>query len=96
MFVYYKDKDTPLWLGFNDWLLVVVSGAASMTVPVYVAEAAPAHLRGQLVTLNNVFITGGQFVAAVVDGLLSETREGWRLVHTTQVKHILHKYDILS
>lgn len=51
-----------------------------MTVPIYVAESAPPHLRGQLVTLNNVFITGGQFIAAVIDGLFSDVRDGWRFV----------------
>lgn len=52
-----------------------------MTVPVYIAEAAPAHMRGKLVTLNNVFITGGQFIASVVDGIFaSDKRNGWRYV----------------
>ncbi|KAF3855231.1 hypothetical protein F7725_023286 [Dissostichus mawsoni] len=40
-------------------------GIASMTVPVYIAEVSPPHLRGQLVTINNLFITGGQFIATV-------------------------------
>ena len=52
-----------------------------MTVPVYIAEAAPAHLRGKLVTLNNVFITGGQFVASIIDGIFCYDKEnGWRSV----------------
>lgn len=54
-------------------------GLASMTVPVYIAEVAPAELRGLLVTVNQVFITGGQFVANVSDGLFSyDTENGWR------------------
>ncbi|KAE8616176.1 hypothetical protein XENTR_v10008737 [Xenopus tropicalis] len=54
-------------------------GIASMTVPVYIAEAAPPHLRGRLVTINTLFITGGQFSAAVVDGAFSYlARDGWR------------------
>ncbi|KAM8974803.1 proton myo-inositol cotransporter [Pelodytes ibericus] len=54
-------------------------GIASMTVPVYIAEAAPPHLRGRLVTINTLFITGGQFFAAVVDGAFSYLpRDGWR------------------
>ncbi|XP_061922714.1 proton myo-inositol cotransporter-like [Entelurus aequoreus] len=52
---------------------------ASMTVPVYIAEASPPHLRGQLVTVNTLFITGGQFAASVVDGAFSYLqRDGWR------------------
>ncbi|XP_067860917.1 proton myo-inositol cotransporter-like isoform X1 [Heptranchias perlo] len=54
-------------------------GLASMTVTVYIAEAAPSHLRGRLVTVNTLFITGGQFFASVIDGAFSylETN-GWR------------------
>ncbi|KAG5452279.1 Proton myo-inositol cotransporter, variant 2 [Clonorchis sinensis] len=54
-------------------------GMASMTVPVYIAEIAPSHMRGTLVTLNTVCITAGQVVAAVVDGLfMSDVHNGWR------------------
>ncbi|GAB1603581.1 proton myo-inositol cotransporter-like [Argonauta hians] len=53
-------------------------GLASTTVPIYIAECAPMSIRGQLVTLNNFFITGGQFVASVVDGLFSCVPAGWR------------------
>ncbi|XP_013881953.1 proton myo-inositol cotransporter isoform X4 [Austrofundulus limnaeus] len=54
-------------------------GIASMTVPVYIAEVSPPHLRGQLVTINALFITGGQFVASVVDGVFSYlSHSGWR------------------
>ena len=50
-----------------------------MSVPMYIAESAPAHLRGRMVTLNILFITGGQFIAAVVDGIFSANKEsGWR------------------
>ncbi|XP_043963600.1 proton myo-inositol cotransporter-like [Gambusia affinis] len=54
-------------------------GVASMTVPVYIAEASPPHLRGQLVTVNTLFITGGQFTASLIDGAFSYMRrDGWR------------------
>uniref|UniRef100_A0A3Q3JNI4 Proton myo-inositol cotransporter n=1 Tax=Monopterus albus TaxID=43700 RepID=A0A3Q3JNI4_MONAL len=54
-------------------------GIASMTVPVYIAEVSPPHLRGQLVTVNALFITGGQFIASVVDGAFSYlSHDGWR------------------
>lgn len=46
-------------------------GLASMVVPMYIAEVAPDETRGALVSLNNCFITGGQFVAALVAGFLS-------------------------
>ncbi|XP_034542569.1 proton myo-inositol cotransporter-like isoform X2 [Notolabrus celidotus] len=54
-------------------------GIASMTVPVYIAEVSPPHQRGQLVTVNSLFITGGQFIASVVDGAFSYmSHDGWR------------------
>ncbi|XP_046715192.1 solute carrier family 2 member 13b isoform X2 [Silurus meridionalis] len=54
-------------------------GIASMTVPVYIAEMSPPQLRGQLVTINTLFITGGQFIASVVDGAFSYMEHnGWR------------------
>lgn len=53
-------------------------GLASLTTPVYIAEASPSRIRGKLVTLNTLFITVGQVVAGVVDGLFSDTDGGWR------------------
>ncbi|XP_045166344.1 proton myo-inositol cotransporter-like isoform X2 [Mercenaria mercenaria] len=71
---------------YNFWMLVVGRailgmgiGMASMTVPVYIAECAPMYLRGRLVTLNTLFITGGQCIASIVDGAFSYDKEhGWR------------------
>ncbi|KAI2665284.1 Proton myo-inositol cotransporter [Labeo rohita] len=59
--------------------LDVEFGIASMTVPVYIAETSPPHLRGRLVTINTLFITAGQFTASVIDGAFSYMQhEGWR------------------
>jgi MFS transporter, SP family, solute carrier family 2 (myo-inositol transporter), member 13 len=56
-----------------------IEGLASSTVPMYIAECAPSHLRGRLVTLNNVFITGGQFIASLIAGAFSsDVQNGWR------------------
>ncbi|GLD52865.1 proton myo-inositol cotransporter-like isoform X1, partial [Lates japonicus] len=54
----------------------IATGIASMTVPVYIAEASPPHLRGQLVTVNTLFITGGQFTASLIDGAFSYMQHG--------------------
>ena len=36
-----------------------------------------------MVTINNMFITGGQFIAAVIDGIFSPyKRNGWRYICT--------------
>nr|XP_012788812.1 unnamed protein product [Sorex araneus] len=57
----------------------MVHGIASMTVPVYIAEVSPPNLRGRFVTVNTLFITGGQFFASVVDGAFSSLPDnGWR------------------
>ena len=54
-------------------------GYASSTVPVYIAEAAPATIRGQIVTFNQLFITFGMFVASVLNGAFSYIeKDGWR------------------
>lgn len=53
-------------------------GLASLCTPVYISEAAPTGVRGTLVTLNTLFITIGQVVAGIVDGLFAETDGGWR------------------
>ncbi len=53
-------------------------GFASVTTPIYIAEAAPSSLRGQLVTLNTLFIPFGQFMAGVVNGAFANATNGWR------------------
>ncbi|KAL2193471.1 general substrate transporter [Corynascus similis CBS 632.67] len=47
-------------------------GAASFSIPLYLAELAPAAARGRLVTMNVIFITLGQVVAYVVGWALGE------------------------
>ena len=54
-------------------------GLASSTVPLYLAELAPADMRGLLVSVNNSCIVIGQVSAAIIDGLLSADKQtGWR------------------
>lgn len=48
-------------------------GLASMVIPTYIAEMSPAHVRGALVAVNTLFITGGQAFAAVTAGVVSMT-----------------------
>lgn len=51
-----------------------------MSVPVYVAEAAPSHIRGSLVTVNQLFITIGILLSSIIAGAFSKDKEnGWRL-----------------
>ncbi|KTF91264.1 hypothetical protein cypCar_00015349 [Cyprinus carpio] len=61
-------------------------GIASMTVPVYIAETSPPHLRGRLVTINTLFITAGQLIASLIDGAFSYMQhEGWRYMLSLSV-----------
>lgn len=57
-------------------------GLAAMAVPMYIAESAPASMRGKLVVMNIMFVTGGQFIATVIDGVFSPLplHVGWRSV----------------
>lgn len=53
-------------------------GGASLIVPLYISELAPGHLRGRLVTVTLLFITGGQVIAYLVGWAFSTTHGGWR------------------
>lgn len=50
-------------------------GASSQIVPLYLSEVAPIKVRGQMVALNTLAITFGQFLAAITSFLL---RPHWR------------------
>ena len=52
-----------------------------MTVPIYLAECAPVHLRGRLTVADVMAVTGGQFVATVTDYGFSYVGQGWRYTH---------------
>jgi major inositol transporter-like SP family MFS transporter len=45
-------------------------GAAAATCPLYLAEMAPAHRRGRMVTINELMIVSGQFLAFAMNALL--------------------------
>ncbi|XP_055882951.1 proton myo-inositol cotransporter-like isoform X1 [Biomphalaria glabrata] len=54
-------------------------GIASSVVPVYVSECAPADIRGQLITMYQLFITVGIMASALLAAGLQELKEsGWR------------------
>lgn len=52
------------------FVLGLAVGAASVVVPTYLAEMAPAAIRGRIVTQNELMITGGQLLAFVFNALL--------------------------
>eukprot|EP00747_Dinoflagellata_sp_TGD_P162821 gnl/TRDRNA2_/TRDRNA2_180839_c0_seq1.p1 gnl/TRDRNA2_/TRDRNA2_180839_c0~~gnl/TRDRNA2_/TRDRNA2_180839_c0_seq1.p1 ORF type:complete len:501 (+),score=59.69 gnl/TRDRNA2_/TRDRNA2_180839_c0_seq1:102-1604(+) len=57
-------------------------GIASHTVPLYISECSPAHMRGSMCFLNDMMIVTGQISAtAVSTGLFyGEVKNGWRLI----------------
>lgn len=57
------------------------SGAASVVVPLYIAEVAPASHRGRLVTATILLVTTGQIIGFMVAGAfaaLAPNQAGWR------------------
>jgi sugar porter (SP) family MFS transporter len=67
------------------WLGGIGIGIASMSTPMYIAEIAPAHLRGRLVSLNQIAIVGGILVVYFVNYFIARggsqswnETQGWR------------------
>src|SRR5947208_1337139 len=62
-------------------VLGLAVGAAAATVPLFLAEMAPAHRRGRMVTINELMIVGGQFLAFAINALINALFAGahvWR------------------
>jgi MFS transporter, SP family, major inositol transporter len=58
-------------------------GAAAATVPLYLAEMAPIHRRGRMVTINELMIVTGQLLAFAMNALLDQIIEDpnvWRIM----------------
>lgn len=66
------------------FLVGVAVGVASIITPLYIAEVAPARIRGAFVTLNQLAIVTGIVVAYCVDYLFSGTGN-WRAMFISAV-----------
>ncbi|KAI7230365.1 general substrate transporter [Hortaea werneckii] len=53
-------------------------GSAAMVVPLYIAEIAPTKVRGRLIGLNNMSITGGQVISYGIGAAFAHVGGGWR------------------
>lgn len=62
----------PYILIFGRLLVGLGVGMASVTAPVYIAEASPSEIRGGLVSTNVLMITGGQFLSYLVNLAFTE------------------------
>jgi len=54
-------------------------GAAAATCPLFLAEMAPAHRRGRMVTINELMIVTGQMLAFIMNAVLDQ------LIHDNHV-----------
>ncbi|MFC7397138.1 sugar porter family MFS transporter [Chelatococcus sp. GCM10030263] len=59
-------------------LLGVAVGIVLVAVPLYIAEIAPPNIRGALVSMQQLFLSGGVLVAYLVNTLFAADAEGWR------------------
>ncbi|KAE8389499.1 general substrate transporter [Aspergillus alliaceus] len=55
-------------------------GSAAMVAPLYIAEVAPAKVRGRLIGLNNMSITGGQVISYAIGAAFANVNHGWRFM----------------
>eukprot|EP01043_Picozoa_sp_COSAG02_P005353 COSAG02_NODE_144_length_34086_cov_65.390944_28_plen_365_part_00 len=62
----------------------VAVGISSAITPFFNSELAPAERRGMLVTLNQIFMTGGIMVAFWVNYALQNLPNGWRVAIALQ------------
>lgn len=62
----------PYILIFGRLLVGIGVGIASVTAPVYIAEASPSEIRGGLVSTNTLMITGGQFLSYLINLAFTE------------------------
>lgn len=68
----------PYILIFGRFLVGLGVGVASVTAPMYIAEAAPSEIRGGLVSTNVLMITGGQFLSYLINLAFTEVPGTWR------------------
>jgi sugar porter (SP) family MFS transporter len=54
-------------------------GSAALVVPLYLAEVAPAKIRGAVTSLNQLMIVGGILAAYIVNAILASSQD-WRLM----------------
>jgi major inositol transporter-like SP family MFS transporter len=69
------------WMVLARTTLGLAVGAAAAIVPVFLAEMAPARVRGRMVTINELMIVSGQLLAFVVNAALDHLFPGghiWR------------------
>ena len=69
---------TLVWFDAFRIVVGIAVGASSMIVPTYIAELAPVQIRGGLVILQQLAISGGIFLSYVLDYIFFTAGWGWR------------------
>lgn len=78
-------------------VLGLAVGIASSLVPVFITELAPAHLRGRLVSINQLMIVAGIMLAYLANYTLHGVPHDWRwMVGIAIVPSIVFGLGILS
>lgn len=67
-----------VWFDVFRIIVGIAVGASSMIVPTYIAELAPVQIRGGLVILQQLAISGGIFISYVLDYIFFSAGWGWR------------------
>src|SRR5436305_10166175 len=61
------------------FIIGLAVGSAALVVPLYLAEIAPANIRGKITSLNQLMIVGGILAAFIVNAILASSGD-WRLM----------------
>ncbi len=61
------------------FIIGLAVGSAALVVPLYLAEIAPAEVRGAITSLNQLMIVGGILAAYIVNAILASSGN-WRLM----------------
>lgn len=67
-----------IWFDLTRVIVGFGIGVSSLVTPIYISEIAPPHLRGRLVTFNQLAITLGISVAYFIDLAFAAAGLGWR------------------
>lgn len=60
-------------------------GSAAMVVPLYIAELAPTNVRGRMIGLNNMSITGGQVISYGIGAAFAHVTHGKYIAFNSQI-----------
>lgn len=62
------------------FIVGVAVGTAAQCTPLYLSEISPTKIRGFVLALNSVAVTGGQFLSYILAYTLYDTQSSWRVL----------------